>query len=108
MIKSVGQNIAVLSMKKSATYTLIVMIALTALFYVYFANMTVRTLTVLEKTKLEMQSLSIEVSDMESKRLAVENNISTEKALLAGFIEVNNPTFIMRGSRNTALSLKMD
>ncbi|NLE07176.1 MAG: hypothetical protein GX627_01000 [Parcubacteria group bacterium] len=107
MIKTVGRNIAVLSLRKSTIYTLSLMIALAALFYIYFAHMTVRTLTALEKSKSEMQSLSIKVSDMESKRLAVETNISIEKALQAGFVEVSNPTFIIKG-KNTALSLKMD
>lgn len=70
--------------------------------------MAVRTLTILEKTKTQMQSLSIEVSEMESKRLSVENNISTSIAKSLGFVEVNNPIFIMKNSKKTALSLKID
>ena len=95
-------------MHKTANYMLIALIFATVLSYIYFANITVRTLTVLEKTKGQMQSLSVKVSEMESERLAIENNVSIEKALHLNFVEVNNPIFIMRNSKKTALSLKID
>lgn len=86
------------------TYFIIAFIFMVAIFYVYFANKAVRTLTVLEKTRDEMQSLSMKVSEMESKRLAMENGISTEKALQMGFKEVNNPIFIVKNNK-TSLTL---
>ena len=95
-------------MQKATNYTLIALIIAAALSYMYFANIAVRTITVLEKTQHEMQSLSVNVSEMESKRLTVENSISADKALQLGFVEVNNPTFIMKGSGKTALSYKTD
>lgn len=95
-------------MNKAANYALIAFIFLAAICYIYFANMTVRTLTVLEKTKRDNQSLSVEVSEMESKRLSIENSVNTEKAIHLGFMEMNNPTFIMKNSKKTALSLKMN
>lgn len=95
-------------MHKTTNYMLISFIFAAALFYIYFANSTVRTLTVLEKTKQQMQSLSVKVGEMESKRLLMENNVNAQKASQLGFVEVNNPIFIMRSSVNTALSLKTD
>jgi len=51
-----------------------------AFCYIYFANVAVRTLTMLEKSKSEMQALSLEVSEMESKRLVLDNGISNNLA----------------------------
>ena len=108
MTNLIKQNTKILVMHKMTNYFLMAFIFSAALFYVYFANSTVRTLTVLEKTKQQMQSLSVKVGEMESQRLAMENNIDTQKALQLGFVEVNNPIFIMRNSKNTVLSLKTD
>lgn len=93
-------------MHKATNYAIIALIFAAALSYMYFANMAVRTLTVLEKTKGQMQSLSIEVSEMESERLALENSINTEKAMSLGFVEIIHQTFVMRSSQNISLSLK--
>lgn len=93
-------------MHKTTNYAIIALIFAAALSYMYFANMAVRTLTVLEKTKGQMQSLSIKVSEMESERLALENSINTEKAKSLGFVEIANQTFVMRNSQNISLSLK--
>jgi hypothetical protein len=108
MTDFIKQNTKTLVMHKTTNYVLIAFIFAALLSYIYFANITVRTLTVLEKTKQQMQSLSIKVSEMESDRLSIENNINKEKALQMGFVEVNKPIFIMKGSKNTALSLKTD
>jgi high-affinity K+ transport system ATPase subunit B len=61
-------------------YALIALIFACLGFYVYLANAAVRTLAVLEKTKAEMQSLSVEVSEMEAKRLLADNNLSNVMA----------------------------
>ena len=108
MVNLIKQKTKVIAMHKTTSYMLIGLILASVLSYIYFANTIVRTLTVLEKTKTEMQSLSIEVSEMESKRLAIENNVSTARALRQGFVEVNNPTFIMKNSGKSGLSLKID
>ena len=108
MIDLVKQKTEAVVMHKSTNFVLIASILLVALFYMYFADSTVRTLTVLQKTKGQMQSLSVAVSEMESQRLTMENDISTEKALRLGFVEVNNPTFIMKSPKKTTLSLKID
>lgn len=97
-----------LVMNKTINYMLTAFILIVALSYIYFANVAVRTLTVLEKTKQQMQILSMEVSEMESKRLLVENNMSTEIAQQMGFVAVNNPTFIVKNSKKDTLSLKID
>lgn len=104
MTNFIEQKTKVLIMHKATNYVLMASIFLAAIFYMYFANTTVRTLTVLEKTKQHLQSLSVEVSEMESKRLAVENDFSTERALALGFVEVKNPVFIIKDSGATTLS----
>jgi len=104
----IKQKAEVLVMNRVTNYALIFLIFAVAIFYVLFANSTVRTLTVLQKTKAEMQSLNVTVSEMESQRLSIENSVSTEKALSLGFVEVNNPIFIMRNPVTATLSLKTD
>jgi len=99
------QKTKTLVMHKATNYALLFLIFAVALLYMYFANTAVHALTTLEKTKTRMQSLSVEVSEMEAQSLALENNFSTEKALSLGFVEVNNPIFIMRTTK-TSLSMK--
>lgn len=108
MTNLIKQNTKMLIMHKTGSYFLIALIFAAALSYMYFANIAVHTLTVLEKIKGQTQTLSVEVSEMESKRLSIENKMNTEKAISLGFVEVSNPTFIMRGSQKTSLSLKTD
>ncbi len=108
MTNLIKQKTKTLSINKFTNYSLIVLIGMSALFYMYFANVTVRNLTVLEKTKIQIQSLNIKVSEMESKRLFAENSVGAEKALSLGFVEIKHPIFIIKGSRKTALSLKTD
>lgn len=93
-------------MNRTTNCLLIALIFAAALFYVYFANITIRTVTLMEKTKQEMRSLSVEVSEMESKRLSMENNISVARAEQMGFVEVSHPTFITNSTPKTTLSLK--
>jgi hypothetical protein len=108
MTDLIKQKTGVLVMHKTTNYALTALILAAAISYMYFANVAVRTITLLEKTKIETQSLSVDVSEMESKRLTIENSVSTEKAQQLGFVEVNNPTFIMKNSGKTALSFKTD
>jgi len=102
------QKTKTLVMHKATNYALLFLIFTAALVYVYFANMAVRALTTLEKTKTQMQALSVEVSEMEAKSLAVENDFSIEKALSLGFVEMNNPIFIIKTPKKTSLSMKTD
>jgi hypothetical protein len=112
MIEVVKQKTIAVAANKTAVILLISLIFAAALSYVYFTSSAVRSLTALEKTKAQMQSLSVEVSEMESQRLTFENNINKEKALRLGFVEVSNPSFIMKNSASdsagAALSMKMN
>lgn len=108
MPDSIKHKTAVLLINKKTHIMLAALIFAAIISYIYFANTAVRTLTILEKTKTQMQSLSMSVSEMESRRLTLENGLNTEKALHLGFVEVSHPTFIMKGSKQNTLSLKTD
>ena len=108
MTDFIKQKTKTLVMHRMTIYILWTFIFIAAISYVYFASVAVRTLTVLEKTKQHMQSLFVEVGEMEAKRLSIENNFSTEKALSMGFVEVEHPVFIMKSSRKATLSFKID
>lgn len=106
MINLTKQKTIAITTNKTTFCMLAFLIMAAAILYICFANTTVRTLAALEKTKQGMQSLSVTVSEMESKRLSVENNVSIEKATELGFVEVNNPMFIIKSSGKASLSLK--
>jgi len=108
MTEVIRQKTKEVAMNQNAIYGLVVLIFLTVAFYIYFAGTAVHTLTILEKTKEQMQSLSVKVSELESDHLVMQNNINTEKATILGFVEVNNPTFIIKGGTKASLSLKTD
>lgn len=104
----IKQKTTTILINQTTNFTLAAFILAAVLLYAYFASTAVHTLTILEKTKVQIQSLSMVVSEMESKRLALENSLSTDKALHLGFIEVNNPIFIVKSVKKTAFSLKLD
>lgn len=72
--------------------------------YIFFANSTVRTLSLLEKTEERVQSITMSVSEMESERLISENSINPELASSFGLMEASNKTFIIKGSGRTAIN----
>jgi len=102
------QKTKTVAIYKNSNYVLAFFIFICLVLYVYFANVAVRALTTLEKTKQGMQSLSIEISEMESKRFVIDNNVNPILARNLGFIEVNHPNFIIKNSRKATLSLKTD
>ncbi|KKQ77814.1 MAG: hypothetical protein A3A96_01815 [Candidatus Zambryskibacteria bacterium RIFCSPLOWO2_01_FULL_39_39] len=108
MADIIKQKTKSLVMHKITNYALAFFIFALAFSYIYFANLAVRNLTILEKTKDKKQSLSVTVSEMESKRLSIENTMNMEKTLSLGFVEVENPIFIMKSAKKTTLSLKID
>ena len=101
----IRQKIAAIVLNRATNYFIVIFIFACAFFYVYFANRAVRVLTVLEKTRDEMQTLSIKVSEMESKRFLVDNTVNPSLAQHLGLIEVENPNFIIKSSKKTTLSL---
>lgn len=75
-------------------------------FYIYFANMAVRTLAAAEKVQENIQTLTVRVSEMESKRLNAQNDISLKNAKALGFVETSEPIFVMKNSKNPGLSFR--
>lgn len=101
----IKQKAISVALNRNTNYFLIGLIVICVLSYMYFANMAVRTVTYLENSKQEMQSLSVKVSELESNRFALENSISAERAMHLGFLEVKEPTFIMKDGKKS-LTLK--
>jgi len=76
----------------------------------YFANSAVRNVTILQNSKSQLEALSARVSDLESERLALEEEVSIEVAKTLGLGEVQTPVFLVRGERQIsgeALSLNI-
>lgn len=102
----IKQKTETIAVNKTTHYFMAAFVFAAALFYMFFANIAVRTLASLEKAKEETQNLSIEVSEMESKRLSMENSVNTKLAAQLGFVEAGNPTFIVKSAKKAALSFK--
>ena len=98
------QKVIAIALQKNSSYVLAVFIFGCLISYIFFANMAVHTVTRLENTKEDMQSLAIEVSELEGERLTLDNKVNVEMARVLGFVEVQSPTFIV--AKNTTLSLK--
>lgn len=104
----VGEKIMAITTHRATGFALIAFIFASLISYVYFANIAVRTLTVLEKSKEEVQTLSVKVSEMEARRLLVDNSVSNALATHLGFVEVKDQTFIVNKSNKTAFSLQIN
>lgn len=72
--------------------------------YIYFANSAVRNVTLLEDAKGDLEALQASVSELESKNLALVNQISMERAKSVGLHEAQNPVFLVKGDRESTLS----
>ena len=108
MLNSIKEKSVALVLYQGTNYALIVFIFACLISYIYFANVAVRTLTVLERAKQEVQSLNIAVSEMEAERFLVHNSISKVLAQSLGFVDVVHQTFIVDKSKKTAFSFKID
>ena len=106
MNNRIKQKAIAVVLHRGTNYILIAFIFSCILSYIYFVNRTVRTATGLQKIKTEIQTLNIEVSELEAKRLVLDNSVNTNMAKHLGLIEVNHQTFIITKSEKVALSLK--
>lgn len=105
MFNLIKQRSVAIIMNRLSIYFLISFIFGCVISYVFLANSAVHTLTVLEKTKQEMQTLGVEVSELESMRFVVDNKVDANLARKFGFVEVIKPIFIMKNSNKAILSL---
>ena len=108
MTHLIKEKAATLVFHKVTNLILLGFIIMCVISYIYFANSAVRTVTLLQKTREEIQSLSVKVSEMEAVRLSMDNKVSAKMAKSLGFVEVSKQTFIVNTSPKTALSLKIE
>ncbi len=98
----IGLNIA---LSRLMRFTLTAFIFMSLFAYVYFANAAVRTVTSLERLREERSVAMMSVSEMESKRMALEHSLTSAKAAELGLVEVSNTRFIVANHLNKQLSL---
>lgn len=106
MTKFLKEKIIAMVFNKKTNFVILGLILSCLFSYAYFANSAVHALADLQNTKSDMQALNVEVSEMESKRLSLDNSINPELAKNMGFVEIKNQTFIMDKPSNAALSFK--
>jgi hypothetical protein len=93
-----------ITLNKYSVFALAFMVLSCIVLYIYFANSAVRIVTTLQKTKSEMQNLNMMVSELEAKRLALDDKLNMENAKNLGFIQVRNQAFIVNKNTKTAYS----
>jgi hypothetical protein len=106
MMNFIKQKSLAIIFGRYTNYVLIFSIFSCLVSYVYFANATVRILTVLENSKGEAQSLAVEVSEFESKRLSIDHTVGSGLATRLGFVEVKDQTFILNKSKKSTVSFR--
>lgn len=106
MIKFIKYKSTALIFSGVAIYAMAAFVLAAMFFYIYFANVAVRTLAAAEKTKENIQTLTVRVSEMESKRLSAQDGVSLKNAKALGFVETSEPIFVMKSSKNPGLSFK--
>ncbi len=104
MTRIIKEKAISLTLNRYSIYVLGFLVLSCLVLYVYFANSAVRTVTLLQKTKSEIQNLNMMVSEMEAKRLAVDDTLNMESAKDMGFVQVMSQTFIVSKSTKTAYS----
>lgn len=106
MFSSIKQNTIAIALHRLTSYVLIAFIFGCIISYIYIANSAVRTLTVLEKTRSDKQSLGVKVSELESQRFVIDNSVDATLASNLGFVEVREATYLMKNIKSTTLSLR--
>ena len=77
-------------------YVLGFFVVMTILFYVYFANVAVRTVTTIQNIKADSLNIRAEVTELESKYLSIESNINLHTAVSLGLEESSKPIFLVK------------
>lgn len=104
MTPKIKDKVIELSSSKYTIFLIGFFVLCCLVLYIYFANSTVRTVTLLEKTKKDIQNVNVRVSDLESKKLFKDNDLNFENASSFGFVKVTTQTFIVNKSSKTAYS----
>ncbi len=108
MTNLIKQKTSTVVLHRTTNFVMLAFVIGCVFCYMYFANATVRTVTLLQKTRGEIQSLSVKVSEMEATRLSVDDKVSVKMAKSLGFVEASDQIFIVNKSQKTALSLKVE
>ncbi len=98
------QFVQAVALHRHSNKVLIFGIVLCLFAYVYFANSAVRSVTLLEEVKSDVDSLRARVSELESKNLTLVNQISMERASQVGLHQAQDPVFLVKGDRGVAIS----
>lgn len=105
MIK-VLEKAQIMILNNRLNYVMAFFAALLVLFYVYFANTAVRTVTTLQNTKAESQDKRMEVTELETRYLSLESKINIDTATHLGLQERERPIFLVKRDSGKTLSLR--
>ncbi len=75
--------------------------------YAYFANSAVRSITLLGEIDTRKDNLSSTIVGLESKSMALDQEMNMQKAYLLGLSSANNPTFLFKDT-SSKISLNVN
>jgi hypothetical protein len=78
--------------------------ALAIAVYTYAVLATIQHAVARESLVNERSALSVMVSELEYKDIALRNRVNLDTALMRGFIEVTSPLYVSRGSDSLTLN----
>ncbi len=105
MIKAV-EKIQIMILSNRLNYIMLFFVALLVLSYAYFVNTAVRTVTLLQNTKIDSQEKRMEVTELETKYLSLESRININTATTLGLQERSKPIFLVKKESGKTLSLR--
>lgn len=73
-------------------------------FYIYFVNGAIINVVERQKTEKEISSINSRISDLESSYISLNNKISLDYALSAGFVRVAKEKYVYRKTLGANLS----
>lgn len=97
------KTIAQINKEKAIFWALLSILILSAAFYMYCINSTVRNVVLREQFENEATKIALDISNKEFQYISMRNSITLEFAHSLGFKDVSNKTFLTKNA-NTVVS----
>lgn len=85
-------------------WALSILIILFASMYMYFVSSSIVNVVLRKEIETEIVKIHSQVGELESQYLALENNITMDRALSMGFVKLSDKKFITRTNRSLSIN----
>lgn len=92
------------SLELKLNISLLTLIVVLFVLYIYFVSASVVHVVMRMQINNEMQQTSTEISQLDTKYIALQNKVSNDIASMKGYTEITQKVFINRDSGNLAMA----